>query len=108
LAVPYVEFYDDEFWSERAALAKLRMIMRAHRGVMNALKNFVSISGKSIVYIIGNHDAEFVFESLKKEFCTYFGEYQDRVILSNSINTHIPTKGVYIQHGHQYERAHNF
>jgi len=28
LAVPYVEFYDDEFWSEKASLAKLKMILR--------------------------------------------------------------------------------
>lgn len=108
LAVPYVEYYDDEFWSERAALAKLRMIMDAHRGVLDALKRFLAVPGKSIVYIIGNHDAEFVFESLKKEFLEYFGEHASKIQLSNAVTTHIPTKGVYIQHGHQYERAHEF
>lgn len=108
LAVPYVEFYDDEFWSETAALAKLKMIMKAHGGVLEALKNFLATPNKRIVYIIGNHDAEFVFESLKEKFLSYFGEYRKNIILSNSISTHIPTKGVCIQHGHQYERAHQF
>lgn len=108
LAVPYVEFYDDEFWSEKAALEKLRMIMNAHRGVLDALKKFLSSPGKDIVYIIGNHDAEFVFDSLKKEFLSYFGEHAPKIRLENSISTHIPTKGICIQHGHQYERAHEF
>ena len=108
LAVPYVEFFDDEFWSETAALAKLRMIMMAHQGVLEALKSFLSKPLKRIVYIIGNHDAEFVFDSLKEEFLSYFGELKKNIILSNSISTHMPVKGVCIQHGHQYERAHEF
>lgn len=108
LAVPYVEFYDDEFWSETAALAKLKMIMKAHMGVLDALKNFIATPNKRIVYIIGNHDAEFVFDSLKEKFLSYFGEHRKNFILSNAISTHIPTKGVCIQHGHQYERAHQF
>jgi len=108
LAVPYVEFYDDEFWSEKASLLKLQMIMKAHRGVLDALKNFLSVPLKKIVYIIGNHDAEFVFDSLKAEFLSYFGEYAANVTLTNSMTNHIPTKGIHIQHGHQYERAHNF
>jgi UDP-2,3-diacylglucosamine pyrophosphatase LpxH len=108
LAVPFVEFYDDEFWSENASLAKLKMIMDAHPGVLNAMKRFLSVPGKNIVYIIGNHDAELVFDSLKKKFISYFGEYSDKITISNSIATHIPTKGVYIQHGHQYEKANDF
>jgi UDP-2,3-diacylglucosamine pyrophosphatase LpxH len=108
LAVPYVEFYDDEFWSEKAALAKLKMVMSAHKGVMIALKEFVSCPEKNIVYIIGNHDAEFVFDSLKEEFLSFFDNNSHKVSLTNSVTTHCPTKGVAIQHGHQYERAHDF
>lgn len=108
LAVPYVEYYDDEFWSETAALAKLRMIMEAHTEVLDAMKAFLSKQDKKIVYIIGNHDAEFVFDSLKEEFLSYFGESRKNMVLSNAISTHVPVKGVSIQHGHQYERAHVF
>lgn len=108
LAVPYVEYYDDEFWSEKASLAKLRMILSAHKGVMEALKRFISQPDKKIVYIIGNHDAEFVFESLKQEFLSYFGEDAYKITLSNGLSNHMPTKGVSILHGHQYERAHDF
>ncbi len=108
LSVPYVEFFDDEFWSEKAALAKLRMIMEAHKGVLDAMKSFMAKIDKKIVYIIGNHDAEFVFDSLKTEFASHFGEYAKSFTLSNAISTYVPTKGVSIQHGHLYERAHFF
>ncbi|HXH74435.1 MAG TPA: metallophosphoesterase [Bacteriovoracaceae bacterium] len=108
LAVPFVEFFDDEFWSERAAMSKLKIIMKAHPGVLNAMKKFMSVPKKNIVYIIGNHDAEFVFDSLKKEFSSYFGEHEKNFTMSNSIVTHVPTPGVFIQHGHQYEKANDF
>jgi UDP-2,3-diacylglucosamine pyrophosphatase LpxH len=108
LAVPYVEFYDDEFWSEHAALAKLKMIMDAHKGVLNALKHFLEVPNKKIVYIIGNHDAEFVFDSMKETFLEFFGPLREKITLSNSISNYTPTKGVNILHGHQYERAHDF
>jgi UDP-2,3-diacylglucosamine pyrophosphatase LpxH len=108
LAVPYVEYYDDEFWSEKAAMEKLKLIMQAHRGVLDALKFFLSRPDNRVVYIIGNHDAEFVFDSLKKEFISYFGDDAYKITLTNSLSTHVPTKGVSILHGHQYERAHNF
>lgn len=109
LAVPYVEFFDDEFWSEEACLEKLRLIMKAHRPVLQALKQFLSKPNKSITYIIGNHDAELVLDSLKKEFKSFFGkELEGKIHLRNEIDTHVPIPGVYIQHGHQYERAHEF
>lgn len=109
LAVPYVEFFDDEFWSEKAALEKLKIIMKAHRPVLQALKQFLSKPNKTITYIIGNHDAELIFDSLKKEFISYFGpELEAKINLRNDLHTHVPIPGVYIQHGHQYERAHEF
>jgi UDP-2,3-diacylglucosamine pyrophosphatase LpxH len=109
LAVPYVEFFDDEFWSEKAALEKLKIIMKAHRSVLQAMKQFLSKPNKTITYIIGNHDAELIFDSLKKEFISYFGpELETKITLRNDLHTHVPIPGVYIQHGHQYERAHEF
>lgn len=107
LAVPYVEYFDDEFWSEKAAIAKLKMIMDAHKGVLDAMKNFL-MKGKKIVYIIGNHDAEFVFDSLKEQFSSYFGEAAKNFTMSNAISNYSPVKGVCVQHGHLYERAHYF
>jgi UDP-2,3-diacylglucosamine pyrophosphatase LpxH len=89
-------------------MEKLKLIMKAHKGVLDAMRFFLSRPDNRVVYIIGNHDAEFVFDSLKKEFISYFEDDAYKITLTNSLSTHIPTKGVSILHGHQYERAHNF
>lgn len=109
LAVPYVKYFDDEFWSEKACLEKLEIILLAHPEVMSALNDFVSQKNKKIVYIIGNHDGELVFDSLKKRFLSIFDkENQEKVTIDNHLTEYSPTKGVYIQHGHEYEHAHQF
>ena len=110
LAVPFVKYFDDEFWSEEASLEKLKMILKAHPEVIEGLKNFIHKKNKKIVYIIGNHDGEFIFDSLKKHFLEIFPK-QDRKkieIIFNLEEDYIPIKGVHIKHGHEYEIAHNF
>jgi UDP-2,3-diacylglucosamine pyrophosphatase LpxH len=58
--------------------------------------------------MIGNHDAEMVFESLKEIFFAQFSqENVAKIQLSNKIATYQPSPGVFIQHGHEYEHAHN-
>jgi UDP-2,3-diacylglucosamine pyrophosphatase LpxH len=109
LAVPFINYFDDEFWSEKAAVEKMRMIIRAHRSVMDALIQFVSNEKRKIVYIIGNHDGELVFDSVKEVFFNVFPpEVRHKVILTNEIVEYSPAKNVYIKHGHQYEIAHQF
>jgi UDP-2,3-diacylglucosamine pyrophosphatase LpxH len=109
LAVPYVPYFDDEYWSESAALEKLELILKAHPEVMEALNKFVSQKNKKVLYIIGNHDAEFVFESLRERFLQCFDEsHRERVTLTDEIETYNPAPGVYLKHGHQYEQAHIF
>ncbi|CBW26979.1 conserved hypothetical protein [Halobacteriovorax marinus SJ] len=110
LAVPFVNYFDDEFWSEKAALSKFEMIIKAHREVIDALNNFVSHKNNKLVYIIGNHDAEFVFESLRNRFYELFEDKnKERVeIQLNNNGEYIPTPGVVLKHGHEYELAHHF
>lgn len=110
LAVPFVPYFDDEFWSEKSALHKLKIIINAHKEVFQALINFLSFPKNKIVYIIGNHDAEMVFDSLQKYFIDYFPE-RDRAkvqIIVNDKESYIPCEGVVIRHGHEYELAHIF
>jgi UDP-2,3-diacylglucosamine pyrophosphatase LpxH len=108
LAVPYVHFFDDEFWSEKAALAKLNMILDAHQEVMEALVAFTNVKRKSVVYIIGNHDAELIFEALRNRVSDFFGHKDRFRFHMNPSGEYIPLKGVTIKHGHEYEIAHHF
>ncbi|MCB9061777.1 MAG: metallophosphoesterase [Halobacteriovoraceae bacterium] len=110
LAVPFVEYFDDEFWSEKAALEKLKLIMNAHHEVFEALNNFISKKKKKVVYIIGNHDAEFVFEGLQTHFLNSFSEDAKKniTIRLSEDGEYIPVNGIIVKHGHEYEIAHQF
>jgi UDP-2,3-diacylglucosamine pyrophosphatase LpxH len=109
LAVPYIEFFDDEFWSEEAALNKLEIINGAHPEVFEALNDFLKTKKNSLTYIIGNHDAELVLDSVRAKFFTYFDEkITEKITLTKDLETYEPVKGVFIKHGHQYEVAHNY
>ncbi len=110
LAVPFVNFYEDEFWSEDAAKAKMKLILDAHPEVMEALGKFLKNKNKKITFIIGNHDAELVFESLQKMVIDCIPEdVRERFsILLNPDADYRPTEKVCIKHGHEYELAHIF
>jgi len=110
LAVPFVKYFDDEFWSEKAAMDKLKMCVEAHSGVFEALKDFLSYPNNRVVYIIGNHDAELVFESLRDYLINQIPE-KDRHkfrILLNDDTIYIPEDGIVLKHGHEYELAHQY
>ena len=51
LAVPFVRYFDDEYWSEKAAQEKLDMIIDAHPEVIEALKGFLKVKNKSNYYL---------------------------------------------------------
>lgn len=110
LAVPYVRYFDDEFWSEEAAMDKLKLIIKAHPEVIAAFGEFLKTKNKSIKYIIGNHDAELVFESLRQYFIEQLPESarENFSFYLDENGEYCPEEGVVIKHGHEYEVAHNF
>lgn len=110
LAVPFVPYFDDEYWSEEAALDKLKMIVNAHPEVFDALRNFLTFPCNKLVYIIGNHDSELIFDSLRQYVIELFPQ-EDRhkfQILLNTNDVYIPEEGVVLKHGHEYELAHHY
>lgn len=110
LAVPYVPYFDDEYWSEKSALKKTEIILDAHKEVIKALDEFASKKKKKITYIIGNHDAEVVFESVQELIYSRFSEKsrENFKILLNPESNYTPHEGVVLRHGHEYEMAHSF
>ncbi len=109
LAVPYVKVFDDEFWSEKASIEKLHLILAAHSEVFDALEEFLKNKTAKLIYIIGNHDAEMVFEACQKIFIERFSDdTQAKITILKDTDTYRPVPGVFIKHGHQYEQAHDF
>jgi len=110
LAVPFIRYFDDEYWSEKAALEKLKMMIDAHPSVFVAFSKFLSIKGKRIVYIIGNHDAEMLFKGLQKYLLNQFPEYcrEHFIIRVDNSVAYNPIEAVAVIHGHEYEFANVF
>ncbi len=112
LAVPYVNFFDDEFWSEKSSLAKLEMIIEAHREVFEGIKVFLSRPKKKITYLVGNHDAEIIHEAVQKRVKDVLTTSESDIDKSFQIlidgDNYFPHKKICIQHGHNFERAHRF
>ncbi|MFG1484315.1 metallophosphoesterase [Halobacteriovorax sp. HFRX-2_2] len=109
LAVPYIKVYDDEFWSEESSLKKLKMILEAHKEVMQGLNDFLKAKNKKITFIIGNHDAELVFKSLQDLVLECFDEsVRSRFEIRHLNDEYRPADRVVLKHGHEYEIAHTF
>ncbi|MBG08148.1 MAG: hypothetical protein CME68_05280 [Halobacteriovoraceae bacterium] len=105
LAVPFVNYFDDEFWSEEAALEKLKIILDAHKDVIDSLVKFISNEKKKIIYIVGNHDGEFLFESMRDYFIKLFPKsFRNNILFRfEKDGEYSPHPGIVIKHGHEYE-----
>lgn len=110
LSVPFVRYFDDEYWSEKASLDRLKMIVEAHQEVIDALKEFLALKNKTIVYILGNHDAELIFDSLRAYIIDLFPAESQRnfMFYLEEKGEYSPTPGIVVKHGHQYEMAHYY
>lgn len=110
LAVPFVKFFEDKFWSEQAAIKKFELICEAHEDVIQELGVFLEKKNKNIVLIVGNHDAELIFPSIQKKLLEMIPEdRRERFsIRMNEDGEYRPHPEVSIKHGHEYEFAHNF
>src|ERR1700747_2271140 len=65
LNVPYEGEFEDVI-TEDIALYKVEAILKGHPKVMAALKKFAAKPGKSITYMIGNHDADLFFPKVRE------------------------------------------
>ena len=108
LAVPFVPYFDDEFWSESASIDKLKIILKAHLEVITALDLFLRGRDKKIVYIIGNHDGEMILKKVQNCLIDFLSEDSRPNISFYTQGEYSPVEGVIIKHGHEYEKAHNF
>lgn len=107
LAVPFVRYFDDEFWSEKAALDKLQIIYDAHQLVFQGLDEFLSVPLKKLTYILGNHDGEMILPALKERFLELFHPVsRSNVTLYFDEDSYFPHREVCIKHGHNYELIH--
>jgi len=101
LMIDYDEV-DPDVITELIALRRMTRIMDGHKAVMNALRYFQSLPGKSLTMIMGNHDPGILFPSVQALIRSYVGDAVKFILESYEFD------GVYIEHGNQYEIANSF
>jgi UDP-2,3-diacylglucosamine pyrophosphatase LpxH len=65
LNVPYRGEFEDAI-TEEIALFKVEAIIAGHPKVMKALREFAAQPGKSITYLVGNHDPDLFFPGVRQ------------------------------------------
>lgn len=103
LAVPYVSYFDDKFWSDTASIEKLNIVIDAHKEVFLAMKKFIKIDKKKITYIIGNHDAELQMNKVSEHLKKFFNHHESFKLVNFNSPEYKPFDGVVIKHGHSFD-----
>ena len=111
LNVPYRGEFEEAI-TEQFALYKLECILSGHPRVMAALKLFAGLPGKTILYNIGNHDADLFFPKVRERLTRAWdpdGRFPSPKVRVNFESPVIDLPGgVQIHHGNQFEAVHMF
>lgn len=97
---------NDFEWSSRAATRRLDVIMAAHPKVLDALAAFVSGHGNYLTFMVGNHDFEMHYESVKTRIRERLGISPESERVRFCIRYF--GDGLYIEHGNQFEPWNSF
>ena len=88
--------------TESISLEKMKNIVEGHPAFFNALKNFLKKEGRELTYVVGNHDQEMLWPSVRQ----YLNEVLGSTVRYHNIE--YVFDGVYISHGHMFEAANRF
>ncbi|MCX7959009.1 MAG: metallophosphoesterase [Deltaproteobacteria bacterium] len=99
---------DSIYCDSGSAVKILERVSKRHTVFFGALTEFLRHNENRIVVLKGNHDAEFAFDLVQEKFKEILGrEYQDRIIFPE-YGYYIEDKGIYIEHGNQYDELNSF
>ncbi|MCX7945135.1 MAG: metallophosphoesterase [Deltaproteobacteria bacterium] len=86
----------------------LDRVYKRHQTFFGTLSNFLKNPRNQIVVLKGNHDAEFAFDTVQKKFRELIGEEHKDQILFPEYGYYIEEKGVYVEHGNQFDKLNSF
>jgi len=107
LNVPVKGEFEDGV-TEEIAVYKTKAIIEAHPKVMHALRQFASLPGKTITYLIGNHDADLLFANVREMIVrtwdpnAAFPSEKVKIVHDKDRLTYADA-GFEIRHGNQFE-----
>ncbi len=88
--------------TERVSVEKIESILRGHPGIFEALARFASRSGRSVTFLMGNHDPGLLFAGVRAALARRIGG-ELRFILDG-----YDFDGVHVEHGMQREPMNAF
>lgn len=96
--------------TEEMSLLKTDAILKAHPRVMRAIRDFAAHPGKSVTYLVGNHDADLFFPKVQERITRAWdpeGRYPSPVVklIADTDRVRYP-EGVEVHHGNQFESMH--
>lgn len=110
LNVPVEGEFEDAV-TEQLSLKKVRAILTAHARVSAAIRRFAALPGKTVTYLVGNHDADLFFPAVREEITRAWdpeGRYPSpKVRLEVEKDRLTYPEGVEIRHGNQLEAGSN-
>lgn len=99
----------DDAVTEEVSVAKIRAILAGHPAVCEAIRRFASKPGKSVTYLIGNHDADLLFPKVREEIIRAWdpeGRFpSEKIRIIHDTDRIIYRGGVEIRHGNQFESS---
>lgn len=106
LNIPIKGEFEDAVTSEMAVF-KAEAALQGHPKVSRKFREFVSLPGKRITYLMGNHDAELVFSKVREAIIRAWdpsGEFPSKVVkIIHDRDRIVYPEGVEIRHGNQLE-----
>ncbi|MBI2712500.1 MAG: metallophosphoesterase [Bdellovibrio sp.] len=109
LNVPLQGEFEDAI-TETVAVQKVEAILAGHPAVMKALKKFASQPGKTITYMIGNHDADLFFPKVRERIIKEWdpeGCFPSEKVKIIADRDRVRFEGgVEVHHGNQFEAVH--
>ncbi len=85
-------------FSERSQIHAVRKIVAGHPDFFLALRRWVSTTGHTISYVVGNHDVGMLFKGAQKVFAEACGGEVRFFDVAHVFD------GIHVEHGQQYER----
>lgn len=85
--------------TESISMEKIRYIVQGHREVFDALREFAHVPGRTITYVVGNHDQCMLWPGTR----AYLNEVLQTSVKYKNIVYFFD--GVHIEHGHMHEAA---
>jgi len=109
LNVPYKGEFEEAITQEMS-ICKLEAIIAGHPKVMKALRQFASLPGKRITYMIGNHDADLFFPHVRERIIREWdpgGNFPSEKVTLIADRDRVRWEGgVEVHHGNQFEAVH--